>query len=337
MASSLLAESRGSISEITAQRRYSRAYDAPPILQQTGKGPMINLEGETKGGSAVVNSDGNVLQSETSAFGVLCAKCGLVMLSILGVVSSLLGKASLLVVSQTLGVVLLLLAMFVVYSGIFYSWGKFYKYSMGFSVRKIWTVFGVCVCSDVLSRVFNSFTNASSVLTTLQFDLVQVVVQAILLFMLFSSIIHPDGLNGMFSGLTSSFVGLALLLNLITSCLLSQIIPASFLSQLTYTSVLMGLTVSLIGVRFPSLSYGAAYMTLTQQQPLLRSSYVARKSARNSVVRRTSTGSLSSNVSSSGQNRRNSMASVSSSFASTLPNVSPVCVCVCVGVCTIVL
>ena len=246
-----------------SQRRYSRAYDQP-IVQQTSKGPIVRVESEDNQSevSAMTSaSDGQILNPETNSLGNYLAQGCLVLFIVVGALVGLGGRDFLVGATQLFGFMFLFLCSFVVCSGVYLWWGACNKDSIDLNVKKVIIVYSICTTSDLLGRLVTMYA-AIPAADSLPFNTSYYIFLATLLFASFALFAHRDGLNGMFSQEACLFVGLSCVLNFTSWCLFGDIVPGLLLPQLVYTSVMMGLTLSLVGYRFPHVSLSAVYWAL---------------------------------------------------------------------------
>ena len=256
-------------------------------------------------------SDGQVLNPEASNFGNYLAQVCLALFVVIGALAGLGGREILVEASQLFGFMFLFFSSFVVCSGLFLWWGAWNKESINLNVKKVIIVYSICTTSDLIGRLVTTYA-AIPAADSLPFNTSYYIFLATLLFATFALFAHRDGLNGMFSQEVCLFVALSCTLNFTSWCLFGDIVPGLLLPQLVYTSVMMGLTLSLVGYRFPHVSLSVVYWALTNPSSVQRgnrrgSSY--RPS--NHSARKTSTLSDTSSI----RPKTNSHSSMSSMFS----------------------
>lgn len=255
-----------------SQRRYSRAYDQP-IVQQTSKGPIVRVESEDNqsevSGMTSTTIDGQVLNPEATNIGHYLAQACLCLFIVVGVLVGVGGRELLVGASQVFGFMFLFLCSFIVCSGLFLWWGAWNKNSIDLNVKKIMVVYTICTTSDLLGRLITMYA-AIPAADSLPFNTSYYIFLATLLFANFALFAHRDGLNGMFSQEACLFVALSCILNFTSWCLFGDVVPTLLLPQLVYISILMGLTLSLVGDRFPHVSLSAVYWALSNPSANLR-------------------------------------------------------------------
>lgn len=256
-----------------SQRRYSRAYDQP-IVQQTSKGPIVRVESEdnqSEASSGMISGhgDGQVLNPEATNLGNYLAQACLFVFIVVGALVGVGGRELLVGASQVFGFMFLFLCSFVVCSGLFLWWGTWNKDAINLNVKKVMVVYTICTTSDLLGRLITMYA-AIPAADSLPFNTSYYIFLATLLFANFALFAHRDGLNGMFSTEACLFVALSCILNFTSWCLFGDIVPTLLLPQLVYTSLLMGLTLSLVGDRFPHVSLSAVYWALSNPSAHLR-------------------------------------------------------------------
>jgi hypothetical protein len=247
-----------------SQRRYSRAYDQP-IVQQTSKGPIVRVESEdnqSEASSARGAGDGQILNPEATNLSNYLAQACLCLFIVVGALVGVGGRELLVGASQVFGFMFLFLCSFVVCSGLFLWWGTWNKDAISLNVRKVVVVYTICTTSDLLGRLITMYA-AIPAADSLPFNTSYYIFLATLLFANFALFAHRDGLNGMFSTEACLFVALSCVLNFTSWCLFGDVVPTLLLPQLVYTSLLMGLTLSLVGDRFPHVSLSAVYWALS--------------------------------------------------------------------------
>ena len=330
-------ERRSSIENICFrnQRRYSKAYDQP-LVEHTAKGPLVRVEtvneedaaSSSQATSPAAGHGGMTLNPEGSRMGVRMAKGGVTAVALVGIGTALLGRAPLMAASQLFGFIFMFLATFSVCSGLFLWWGSWGRDHVHLGVRKVLGLYAMCCVSDAFVCLVISYTELRiPIAETLLLDHAgYFLLLTAILFLGFALFAHRDGLNAMFSQEVYLFVGTVMVLNFSATCIFNQLLPSLLLSQFVYVSLLFGLTLSLLGDRYPQLSLGFLYQLLRQYDPKMLT-----KSGR-----RLSASSLAS-TNSSALMKRMSYSSVSSmaTMSSLQPSVSwksSVCVCVCVYV-----
>lgn len=297
-----------------SQRRYSRAYDQP-IVQQTSKGPIVRVESEdtqSEASAMTGTSDGQVLNPEASSFSTYLAQVCLAVFVVVGALAGLGGRELLVGASQLFGFMFLFLCSFVVCSGLFMWWGVWNKNTINLNVKKVIIVYSICTTSDLIGRLVTTYASIPAA-DSLPFNTSYYVFLATLLFATFALFAHRDGLNGMFSQEVCLFVGLSCTLNFTSWCLFGDIVPGVLLPQLVYMSIMMGLTLSLVGYRFPHISLSAIYWALTNPSALQRSH--RRVSSLRPSTLSTRKMSALSDVSSGIRPKTNSHSSMSSMFS----------------------
>ena len=295
------------------QRRYSRAYDQP-IVQQTSKGPIVRVESEdnqSEASAMTSTSDGQILNPEATNLSNYLAQACLCLFIVVGALVGVGGRELLVGASQVFGFMFLFLCSFVVCSGLYLWWGAWNKDTINLNVKKVLVVYTICTTSDLLSRLVTTYA-AIPAADSLPFNTSYYIFLATLLFANFALFAHRDGLNGMFSQEACLFVALSCILNFTSWCLFGDIVPTFLLPQLVYVSVMMGLTLSLVGHRFPHLSLSAVYWALSnpsahqrsqrRMSGLRPSSHSTRKTSAisdvsSSIRQKTSHSSLSSMIS----------------------------------------
>ena len=295
----LTPERRHSPTNVAFQRRYSRVYEQP-VVEKTAKGLTVRVDDDTYSETSSIPTDGSgkVLNPEASLLGNLLAKVGVASLAILGVVVSILGSTPLLAASQLFGFIFLLLTTFAICCGLYLWWGSWHHRAVVLDVNKVLVIYAICSSSDILARLMCAFTRVP-VTENLPFEASYFLLLGALLYFEFSFFAHGDGLNAMFAKETNIFVGLTLMLNLSAICLFGPILPSFILPQLIYTSALLGLTLSLMGHKFPHLSPSAFYWALSHQQAFRKGAIIARVGGGgNNMGRKMSTSSMASTNSS---------------------------------------
>ena len=258
-----------------SQRRYSRAYDQP-VVQQTSKGPIVRVESEDNQSEAsgfttstTLGGDGQVLNPEATNLSNYVAQACLCLFIVVGALVGVGGRELLVGASQIFGFMFLFLCSFVICSGLFLWWGTWNKDTINLNVRKVMVVYTICTTSDLLGRLITMYA-AIPAADSLPFNTSYYIFLATLLFANFALFAHRDGLNGMFSTEACLFVALSCILNFTSWCLFGDIVPTLLLPQLVYISLLMGLTLSLVGDRFPHVSLSAVYWALSNPSAHLR-------------------------------------------------------------------
>lgn len=296
-----------------SQRRYSRVYDQP-IVQHTSKGPVVRVESEdnqSEASAATNTSDGQILNPEASKFSNYVAEGGLGLFILVGLLVGLGGRDFLVGASQLFGFMFLFLLAFVVCSGLYLWWGAWNKDSINLNVKKVLVIYSICTFSDLVGRLITTYA-AIPAADSLPFNTSYYIFLATLLFANFALFAHRDGLNGMFSQEAVLFVALSCVLNFTSWCLFGDVVPGVVLPQLVYTGVLMGLTLSLVGYRFPHLSLSAIYWALSNPSAHSRSHRVS--SLRPSTRKASAISDASSNM-----RQKTSHSSVSSMFSALNP------------------
>ena len=301
-------------------RRFSRAYEQPVVQ----KGMVVGSESSDDVTSEASESGTHdIFNSRMSAVGGLLAKGTLGSFMTIAAVTSLCGKASLEGVSQLFGFMLMLTVTFIVCTGCFYWWGGCTQEKTKLSIRKVLSVFFICLSSDIISRLICLFT-AFPPSSHLPANIFYFISLAMFLLVAFSVLIHEDGLNAMFSHESVLFVVCTLILNISTLCLFSSVLPQIILSQIVNVGVLLGLSLSLAGYRFPNISPSRIYWTLSRAGNELinvtPSPSLPRISVANSIDNSQTHSRKVSNSSNMSRYRGQSISSVSS-FTSTIPQV----------------
>ena len=249
---------------LLSQRRLSRAYDQP-IVQHTSKGAFVRQDLD-RGVSADAGSclgGENVSFFRFEAVGGILAKGALGSLTMVGALVSLLGRASLEPISQLFGFMLMLFAIFVACSVSFYWWGGASRGKVTLTVRRVLHIYALCVGSDIVARLVGIFT-ATPPTSPIPEDTSYFISLATLLLFAFSLFVHDKSLNAMFSQETVFFVVCTLVLNFSSTCLFRDILPYFMLPHLVYVGALLGLSLSLLGYRFPKFSLSGIYWALSQ-------------------------------------------------------------------------
>lgn len=251
-------------------RRFSRAYDQP-VLHKTQKGIMVSVQEEPydeipKEAAGM----GEVLDPAASKFGNFMVKFCLFALILLGVTASVLGRAPLAAITQLLGFFVVFTAIFALCVGMFLWWGSWSHDSIQLSVKKVLVLYGISSFCDILVRAVMVYMAVPD----LPFEASYYVLLGTLLFFHVSLFAHKDGLNSMFSHETSTCVGLTLLLDCSLVCLFGHILPSFVLTQMVCASSFLGLTLSLLGHRFPLLSLSEVYRSLSKRKFHRQSSIV---------------------------------------------------------------
>ncbi len=312
MAMASLTPERRSSSEETpsliSQRRYSKAYEQP-IVSQTPKGSYVVRESDDTHSTATGSTTsgvrprargrvGKVLNPETIWMGSILAKFGLGVLVFVAVSVMAVGRFPLEVASHIVGFSLVFLLAFVTCSGLFVWWGSWGSSAVSLTVKKVLVLYGVCSVSYIVSRVVIDVARLplTDALPTAASHYILFTTLLLINFALFA---HPDGLNAMFSAETVYFVGLTTLLDLMTNSIFGHFLPTVLLSQTVYLSGFLGMTLSLMGNRFQTLSLSNIYRVLKR----LNHPSVVRKLSRTSSTTSSAVGH---------RFHRNSFSSVSS-------------------------
>ena len=265
-------ERRSSTENLTflSQRRYSKAYEQP-LVEQTPKGPLVRIESVDEPDGQTPNSrpTGNLLNPEGSCLGNRMAKGSVMAVALVGIVTALLGRAPLFAASQLFGFAFMFTATFLVSSGLFLWWGSWSQEYVNLSVQKVLGLLAMCSISDVFVRLVISYTELRiPVAESLFLDHAgYFLLLTIVLFVGFAMFVHRDGLDAMFSQETYLFVGIVMVLNVSATCIFNQLLPSLLLSHLVYTSLFSGLTLSLLGNRYPHLSFSFLYRLLRHSDP----------------------------------------------------------------------
>ena len=213
---------------------------------------------------------GKVLDPTASKFGNLMAKFGLFVVTLLGVIASVVGRAPLAAIAQLLGFLVVFTAIFALCVGLFLWWGSWSHDSVQLSVKKVMILYGIFSFCDVLARAVMMYVAVPD----LPFEATYYVLLGTLLFFLVSLLAHKDGLNSMFSQETSVCVGLTLLLDFSLVCMFGHLLPSLVLTQMVCASSFLGLTLSLLGQRFPLFSLSEMYWSLSNRRFRRQSSIV---------------------------------------------------------------
>ena len=270
---SLTPERTPSTGSVVVQRRFSRILQAP-VVQSTPGGPAIHVEGDETAdpGGTAKDSSGRILNPEAMTFGALVAKTIAASLAALAFAAFLGGEAFLLAASQLFGFALLLVVTFTACTGLYLWWGAAYHHATNLTVRRVLMVYLACSCSDIAARWITAYAQFPNVGRLPTIDAGYFVVLTTLLFTSFSLVAHRGGLNAAFSQESSVFVGLTLLLNVVATALFAPSLSVLYPPQLVYVSTLLGLTLSLLGDRFPRFSPSSVYWLLTHRDRLRHSS-----------------------------------------------------------------
>ena len=286
--------------QFNCQRRYSRVYDQP-IVQKTLKGYSVHVEDDTHSELPHAASDGQgkILNPEASWFGSLICKIALVSLIVLGLVISAVGNSLLLVVFQLVGFILVFVAVFLTCSGLYLWWASWNHRSIDFSVRRVLILFGMCSASNVIAWVLMTLALWSEIplAESLPLEASYIILLGTLLLVNVSFFVHRKGLNAMFSNETCTFVGLTLVLDFSSRCVFGHILPQVILPHIVYTSALFGLTLSLMGHRFPHLSMTNIYWVLRHLSHPILVRKLSNASTTSLCMMRTSASSFSSSAS----------------------------------------
>lgn len=244
------------------QRRFSRAYDQP-ILQNTNKGNVVVRVDETSNSTS--SEHGDVMDHKLDALGGILARVTLGTLTVVGALVGVLDKASLDVVSQFIGFMLMFVMTFMACTGTFYWWASSSRANVNLNVKKVLYIYGVCTLCDIVSRVINMFSRMpqSSVIPE---DVSYFVSLATMLMFSFSLLFHKNGLNAMFSKETVLFVVCSVTLNYSSSRLFCEALPKIILPHMVHTGALLGLSLSLAGCRFPKISPSGLYWMFHQRE-----------------------------------------------------------------------
>ena len=298
-----------SISNPLQRRRYSRAYQPPP-LEKTAKGIMVRVQEEPFEGKTE-ETPGEVLNPEASKFGNFMAKVGLIGLTLLGLAASVVGHTPLVAAVQLLGFLVAFSGILGLYVGLFLWWGSWSHASVQLNVKTVFTLYGVSLLCDVFARAVMMYVN----IPDLPFEASYYILVGTLLFFVLPLFVHKDGLNGMFSQEMCVYVGLTIFLDYCSVSMFDYIVPSFLLTQVVCASTFLGLTVSLIGHRFPRLSLTETYWKLKKRESQKESSVMRLSVAKKPSNAPSIAGSTASNVPS-----RVSYSSVSS-FTSAFPQV----------------
>ena len=244
------------------QRRLSRAYDQPIVEQHSTKGTVVRTDMDKRQGSPDPNADDGG-HSSLEALGGMVAKITVGLMTVVGVLVGLLGKASLDVISFLFGLMVLMVISFFACTGTFYWWASINISKVGLTVEKVIHIYLICVLSDLLACLVGIFT-AVPPTSSLPVDTGYFIILATLLFFVFSLLVHKDGLNAMFSQETAIFVACTMVLNFSSTCLFRDVLPRFLLPQLVYVGALLGLSVALAGYKFPKVSLSGIYWTFNQ-------------------------------------------------------------------------
>lgn len=243
-------------------RRVSRAYDQP-VVQHTNKGMVVHQDLDS---SKPDPSGGSIVGNRFEALGGMLAKGALGSLTVAGAMVSVTGKASLEFASQLFGFMLLLVLTFVVCAGTFYWWGGTSRGQVNLTVKKVLSIYFLCVSSDVLARLISVFTAIPST-SHIPADTSYFISLAALLLFIISLLVHKEGLNAMFSRESIFFVVCTIVLNFSSTCLFQDVLPRFILPQMVYVGALLGLSVSLAGYHFPRISPSGIYWMFNQNSP----------------------------------------------------------------------
>ena len=292
------------------RRRYSRAYKQPTI-EKTAKGIMVLVQEEPYEGMTE-ETPGEVLNPEASKFGNLMAKLGIVALTLLGVAASVVGHTPLVAAVQLLGFLIAFSAIFALYVGLFLWWGSWCRISVQPSVKTVATLCGVTLLCDISARAVLMYVS----IPDLPFEAFYYILVGTLLFFILPLSVHKDGLNGMFSQEMCVYVGLTIFLDYCSVSMFGYVLPPFLLTQVVCASTFLGLTLSLVGHRFPQFSLTETYWKLKKRKSRKESSLMRLSVSKKPSNAPSIAGSIASNVPS-----RLSYSSVSS-LTSAFPQVS---------------
>ena len=242
-------------------RRVSRAYE-PPVIS---RGMVIRQDSDRNSPDHALSPAESVGRRFDAVGGVL-AKGALGSLTLAGALVSIVGKASLEAASQLFGFMLLMVLTFIVSTGSFYWWGGNSKNKVSFSVRKVTSIYLLCVSSEIVARIIAVFTSVPATSGILG-DAGYFISLAVILLVVFSLFVHKEGLNAMFSWETVSFVLSTVFLNFSASCLFQTVLPAFVVPHMIYAAALLGLSIYLAGYRFPKISPSRLYWMLSDNRP----------------------------------------------------------------------
>ena len=331
------------------RRRFSRAYDQPTI-QNTTKGSVV-VRADLMNSNTVASDPSNMLNPTMDAVGGVLARVTLTVLTLVGALVGLFGKASLDAISQFVGFMLMFLFIFMACTGTFYWWANSCKDSVKLTLRKVLHIYGVCALSDILARSINMFSRMpeSSLVPE---DISYFFSLTTLLMLTFAMLFHKNGLNAMFSKETVLFVVISVALNYSTSRLFLDILPKIFLPQMIHSAALLGLSMSFAGYSVPRISPSGLYWMLQGRKASLPTSYPLPNESLDHTPPQSSGKISSASGKTSVASEKMSIASVarasvssSSSMNSSYPQVCPCLKCcqcwsevlVCVSLCVCML
>ena len=243
------------------QRRFSRAYEQP-IVQSTSKGIVVRPSSQD-GRDSSLSHTSSVENPKMEALGSMVAKGTLGLIAAVGILAGILDKASLQVISQLFGFMLMYVATFMACTGSFYWWGGISMNKVKLTIKKIIIIYFICVSSDVVARMISAFTDIPPT-SPVPADTSYFISFATLLLFIFSLLVHSEGVNAMFSQESVIFVTCTVVLNFTSICLFREVLPHLLLPQMVYVGVLLGLSLSLAGYTFPSMSLSGIYWMFHQ-------------------------------------------------------------------------
>ena len=307
------------------RRRFSQAYEQPTI-RNTAKGSVVvRVDGETSNTPPSKPSD--KMNPGLEILGGILARVTLGVFTVLGVLVGVSDKASIDVVSQFIGFMLMFMVTFMACTGTFYWWASISRACVKLTIKNVLYIYGVCVLSDFLARTINVFSRMPQS-SAIPEDASYFVCHATILMFSFSLLFHKNGLNAMFSRETVLFVVVSVALNYSSSRLFSEVLPKIILPQMVHAGALMGLALLFADYNFPRMSPSDIYWMfqqikrgraqITPTLPEISVDYSPQ-----TVSRRVSSASTA----------RLSITSLSSSLNSSFPQVWNMCVSACVCVC----
>ena len=231
---------------------------------------------------------------------------------VLALTVQVIGHGPILRIAEILGFMLIFLGSFLISLIVYLWWSSWTRVVIGLDSYRTLKVYCICCLSEFVATLSNYVVDLGP-LEHSPIDVAFYGVLTLLLFSLFSSVIHERGVAAMFNHETMFFVSLTVTLHFIMTCLFENILPSFIYSQIVYSSCFLALSICLLLAKYHSYFSMATigqfvHTSIHGQKNLLPPTYSGRRFSNVSVL---------SNMSS--VHPRNSLTS-QSSFSYSIPS-----------------